>query len=172
MEARVDVQAVLQLSTREETLCEHRSKEDGQRIVVPEAGNLDAHLYPAVLALPFPVADAVVHKHMVVLAQHRPLRRPIDLCLDANKRLCAVLESDAGAAVCAGEHVVLGAHGAEVARALCDIEAEGRRVGEGGAQEGELGGREVDEGGVGRHCGGRRSLWARRVGGWACARWP
>ena len=164
VEAPVDVQAILELSAGEQTLSEHGGEEHRQRVVVAEPGNLDAHLYPAVLALTFPVAVAVLvavaHVDVFLLAQHRPLRRLFHLGLHAHERLCPVFEGYARTAVCTGEHIVLGAHGAEVARAFGDIEAEGRGLAKGGAQEGQLGGREVDEIGLGRHVGGRQWLWA------------
>jgi hypothetical protein len=162
VEAAVDVQAVLQCAAREQAFGEHRGQEDGQGVVVAEAGDLNAHLHPAVLALALAVAVLITIAHGGILvllleAQHGALQRPANLSLDAHKGLGAVLEGYAGAAVGVGEHVKLGAHGAEVARALCDIETQRRGLAEGGAQEREFGGREVDEGGLGRH-GGREAL--------------
>ena len=165
MEAAVDVQAVLEGAAGEQALGEHRGQEDGQGVVVAEAGDLDAHLHPAVLALALAfavlVVAAVAHGGILVLqAQHGALRRPAHLGFHAHEGLGAVLEGDAGAAVGVGEHVVLGAHGAEVARALCDIETQRRGLAEGGAQEAKFGGREVDEGGLGRHGGRGLRCWA------------
>lgn len=167
VEAPVDVQTVLELSTSEQAFSKHRGQEDGQSIVVAKARHLDAHVYPAVLALSLAITAflvAIGHGSiLVLLAQHWALGRLFDLGLDAHKCFGAVLEGYAGTAVCAGEHIVLGAHGAEVARALGDIKTQRRGLAEGRAQEGQLGGREIDEGGLGRH-GGRQWQRVRAMG--------
>ena len=164
MEARVDVQAVLELAAGQQALRQHGREENRQRIVVAGARNLDAHVEPGVLALALgavclfaavAVAVAVAHLHVCtgLLAGHWLLARLLHLGLDADERLSAVFERNAGAAVGRGQHVILCAHGAKVAGPLGDIEADGRRLGERRAQEGQLGGREVDEGVVGGHGG-------------------
>jgi hypothetical protein len=161
VEAPVDVQAVLELAAGQQALLEHRGEEHRQRVVLAEAGHLDAHLQPRVLALArgaVVVVVVVAHVHVRRRAQRGPQPRAFDLCLHADERLGAVLQRNARAPVCAGQHVILGAHGAKVAGPFGDIEADGRRLGERRAQERQLGRRQVDESLRGRHgraCGYR-----------------
>lgn len=157
VEPPVDVQSVLELPTRQQTLRQHRGQKHGQCIVIAESRHLDAHLKPPILALPSPVLILAVHSHvllvLLLLAQHWALRCLLDFGLDPNKRLGPVFERNARAAICIGEDIVFGAHGAEVARPFGDIEAQRKILTERGAQEGEFGRREIDEGGLGRHAG-------------------
>lgn len=154
VKAPVDVEPVLELTTRKQALREHRGEEDGQGIVLSETRYLDGHVDPRILALGLVLVGAVAHVYIFWLAQGRQLACLFHFSLDANKGLCAILEGNARTSVCSGQDVILCAHGAKVAGPFGDIAADGGRLCQGPAQKEQLYGGEADEGVLGRHGGG------------------
>ena len=153
VEPRVDVEAVLELPAGKQALGEHRGEEDGQGVVVAEAWDLDAHLYPSILALALGSVLAVDVAHVQVTPRYRKSAPPVGgwppvrlfhLCFYANKCFGAIFEGNACTSVGSWQDIELGAHGTEVGGALGVVEADGRGLREGGAQERQLCGREAN----------------------------
>lgn len=169
---RVDVEAVLELPAGKQALGEHGGEEDGQGVVVAEAWDLDAHLYPSILALALGFVLAVDIAHVQVTPRYGKSAPPVGgwsplrlfhLCFYADQCFGTIFEGNACASVGSWQDIELGAHGTEVGGALGVVEADGRGLREGGAQERQFCRREANLLGLcGRHDGG----WLLGAGSW------
>lgn len=153
-------------------LPQHLRQENRQRVIVPEARDLNGDLHPRALPRLLPGPFLALHVLVALgvlilllllqLPQIQRVRRQdrlFHLRLDANDGLGAVREADPRAAVGAGEDARLRRQGPELGRRAAIGADRAVGEGEGGVEVGELGGREVRglRGGGGllrsrRHC--------------------